>query len=315
MLRDSAKQIIIAVIVAILSFYITKVLQEDDVVIVEESLKMAKSLEFTLRCKQAKFDKFGFSIDFGKTIRQGKVRSSSSQFTIPDSCLVVDKSTLYFEIAKSLAFVYGQELSFAVEFVDSLTIPETGFKISMYGDLLFAKPNIFLFEKKAIIPWLKGIQPLEVILFSLLFYIIIVAGILQRRRKRVHNLIKEYSARLDEGEYRIWFIDFLMLKAISRTHSATDWHAESLLDSLIDKASFINAHIAPLPKSGVVGKLLPGIGNEALYIRIRNNSIREIIKQNVRAKRKTSVKLNTVAELRAKMTMLVRKRTTKYGNL
>ncbi|MCI0697991.1 hypothetical protein L0337_39065 [candidate division KSB1 bacterium] len=251
MLRDSAKQIIIAVIVAILSFYITKVLQEDDVVIVEESLKMAKSLEFTLRCKQAKFDKFGFSIDFGKTIRQGKVRSSSSQFTIPDSCLVVDKSTLYFEIAKSLAFVYGQELSFAVEFVDSLTIPETGFKISMYGDLLFAKPNIFLFEKKA----------------------------------------------------------------ISRTHSATDWHAEFLLDSLIDKASFINAHIAPLPKSGVVGKLPPGIGNEALYIRIRNNSIREIIKQNVRAKRKTSVKLNTVAELRAKMTMLVRKRTTKYGNL
>jgi len=315
MLRDSAKQIIIAVTIAILSIYITKAVQGDDVVVVGESLKTATSLEFALQCKQAKFDKFGFSIVFGKKIGQCKVKSSTAPFVIPDSCVSVNKDTLNFGIEKSLAFVHGQEFFFAIEFVDSLTVPEDGFKISMHGDVVFNKRIIFLFEKKNTWLRLKKIRPLEAILFGALFYTIVVAIILQRRRKRINNLIKEYSARLDEGEYRgVWFIDFLMLKTIAKTRSISDWSAEFLLDLLIDKAAFIKESITPLSQKGLIGKLLPGIGNEALYIRIRNDGIREIIRQNTRAKLKTGIKLNTIAELRVKMARLARKRTAQHGN-
>ena len=307
MIRDTFKQIIIVSITLVLSIYITKAFQQKEVVVVGEPICRQNVLEFAIRCEQAKFNRFGFSVDFEKDINQCKVKTNIAPFTIPDSCFIIDKGKLYFEISKSSAFVYGQEISFTIEFDDTLTvIPKNGFKMAMHGDLLFSSPYIVLFQKKSNFHWLGEVKPREAIFLGSSLYLAIAACMLFLRRKQEHKLIKEYSENLDKpGMGGTWFIDFLMWTVISPARSSLTRRAEFLLDFLIDKRTFIRTHIDSLPKIGISGKLLPNIANESLYIRLRNDSIREMIIESRLSRLKAIFKPNTIGDLRKRMISLI----------
>ena len=153
-----------------------------------------------------------------------------------------------------------------------------------------------------IIYWATDFRVIEIILFGTAIYAITLVSISRRRRKLEYGLIEEYSQRLNRKTFwSLGFIDFLMIKTISKKRFELNVCAEILLDYLLDKRNFIKAHVARIPKRKVSHKLFSFVVNESLYILIRNDSIHELLSETWE-KVQFSNNPNTISELRKLMT-------------
>jgi hypothetical protein len=156
-----------------------------------------------------------------------------------------------------------------------------------------------------IIYWATDFSVLEIMLFGTAIYAITLVNISRRRRKLEYGLIEEYSQRLNRKTFwSLGFIDFLMIKTISKKRFEINLYAEILLDYLLDKRNFIKAHVARIPKRKISHKLFSFVINESIYIQIRNDSIRELLNetgQSLWEKVQFSNKSTTIAELRKLM--------------
>jgi hypothetical protein len=156
-----------------------------------------------------------------------------------------------------------------------------------------------------IIYWATDFRAIEIILFGTAIYAIALVNISRRRRKLEYKLIEEYSLRLNRKTFRgLGFIDFLMIETIPKKRFEINVYAEILLDYLLDKRNFIKAHIARIPKRKISHKIFSFVVNESIYIRIRNDSIRELLNetgQSLWEKVQFSNKPTTIVELKKLM--------------
>jgi hypothetical protein len=131
-----------------------------------------------------------------------------------------------------------------------------------------------------IIYWATDFTALDIMLFGTAIYAIALVNISRRRRKSEYKLLEEYSLRLHRKTFwSLGFIDFLMIETISKKRFEINVYAEILLDYLLDKRNFIKAYIGRIPKQKFSHKIFSFVVNESIYIRIRNDSIRELLNE------------------------------------